>query len=454
MMTRVLVAGGGLAGLTAACALARRACDVIVIDARDRVGGRVLTARTGFHNKQHGELGADLIDADQDAIRDQCRRYGLSLTPILTGGFSRYVQDAKGRRRIHDIEPPQDEIAGQLGELIEAYTRAEQRWDGEVARAMARVSVDEWLRQVKAHRGWRSTVKALRGFFLADPDELSLLAYVDQLASWGQAAREGLFRIRGGNDRLARAMAHELGSRVRLGHELKEVAQGARGVRAAGRTTDGEAWRLYADFVVLALPATTLRDIRISPALPRRQREAIDTLRYGRATKALLQFDRVTWRRSRRSRGYGTDLPIGAVWDANEEQRGRSGMLTLLAGGSASAHVRRLIPSADTRRADLVRSAYRTIERELAWLNLERAHIIAATAHTWEDDRWSRGGYAFFDPGFDPGLREWLARPFGRCFFAGEHTSVKWQGYMNGAVESGLRAADEIRAKADKLLRS
>jgi monoamine oxidase len=64
----------------------------------------------------------------------------------------------------------------------------------------------------------------------------------------------------------------------------------------------------------------------------------------------------------------------------------------------------------------------------------------------WSSDPWSRGGYAFFDPGFDAALRPWLALPCGRLFFAGEHTSSKWQGYMNGAIESGRRAAAEIEA--------
>jgi monoamine oxidase len=67
---------------------------------------------------------------------------------------------------------------------------------------------------------------------------------------------------------------------------------------------------------------------------------------------------------------------------------------------------------------------------------------------TWERDPWARGGYAVFDPSFDPRLRAWLARPFERVLFAGEHTSDRWQGYMNGALESGLRAAAEVRALA------
>ena len=83
----------------------------------------------------------------------------------------------------------------------------------------------------------------------------------------------------------------------------------------------------------------------------------------------------------------------------------------------------------------------------LRWLG-KPADLLNALTVTWEDDPWSRGGYAIFDPAFDPALRDWLARPAGRIVFAGEQTSERWQGYMNGAVESGRRAAAEVRALA------
>jgi monoamine oxidase len=72
--------------------------------------------------------------------------------------------------------------------------------------------------------------------------------------------------------------------------------------------------------------------------------------------------------------------------------------------------------------------------------------VLGSRQIVWEHDPLARGGYAYFDPAFDPALRAWLARPAGHIFFAGEHTSIKWQGYMNGAVESGRRAAAEIAA--------
>jgi monoamine oxidase len=86
------------------------------------------------------------------------------------------------------------------------------------------------------------------------------------------------------------------------------------------------------------------------------------------------------------------------------------------------------------------------ILRELTWLDLRNTELIAWNSVSWENDPWSRGGYACFDTQFTPRLRPWLARPFGRVFFAGEHTSLRWQGYMNGAVETGLRAAEEVAA--------
>ena len=83
--------------------------------------------------------------------------------------------------------------------------------------------------------------------------------------------------------------------------------------------------------------------------------------------------------------------------------------------------------------------------RRIDWLGKPSA-VVTSHVVAWDHDPWARGGYAYFDPAFDPLWREWLARPAGRILFAGEHTSIKSQGYMNGAIESGLRAAAEISA--------
>jgi monoamine oxidase len=277
----------------------------------------------------------------------------------------------------------------------------------------------------------------MRGFFLADTDQLSLLALVDQFAEDGPPWGEKMFRVVGGNDRIASALAKPLGRRLRLGAALRAVTQSARGVRASLQTANGIG-QIEADYLICAMPSSTLRDVTFDPAMPDLQRDAIRTLKYGPATKTALQFDRATWRKRGKPRAFGTNFPIGAVWDGNEEQRGAGGILTLMAGGNASIDTKVLLASGGPQ----------SLVAQLDFLDLKNAHLSAWDSVSWEDDPWARGGYAYFHHQFNPAIREWLARPFQRVFFAGEHTSLKWQGYMNGAVESGLRASEEVTALA------
>lgn len=424
----VLISGAGLAGLTAARELTQKGAVVTVIDARDRVGGRVFTLREPFLRGEHAEAGADLIDESQTEICRLIADVGLRTARILPGGFTSVRHDRRigGKRAWKDL-------GKRLQPEVRAFCVSEQRWDGGVAEALARESVAEWLDRIRAPKPLKDVAVGLRGFFLADPAELSLLALADQFAEDGAPGSERMFRIVGGNDRLPVHLAKALGSKVRLQTILRRVTQTRDGVTAAlesnGRVEEGRF-----DYLVCAMPATTARDLVFEPALPDLQRQAMSSVKYGAATKTALQFDRAPWRKRGRPRAFGSPLPIGAVWDGNEEQRG--GILTLLAGGGASAATREMLAAEGPSR----------IVRELSWLNLKNTEMIAWASLSWEHERWSRGGYAFFDPQFPPSLRYSLARPFGRVFFAGEHTSLRWQGYMNGAVETGIRAAEEVAA--------
>lgn len=435
----VVIAGAGLAGLTASVELHQQGAQIFIFEARDRIGGRVWTMRDGFFDGQHAEAGGDLIDADQEAILRLAARLGLEPTPILRRGFSlvRQGQDSRPRVYIEQSRNAWAILAEQLEPWVREYCLADQRWDSVIAQAIARISVAERLDQIGAGEELRALVLGLRGFFLADPHDLSLLALVDQLASQAPG-RSKMYRIKGGNDRLASAIASLLGNRVQLRTTVLAASQTSDKVQVTVCTSDGEQSRIAADYLILAVPATTLRAISFNPPLPPPQQEAILRLQYGRATRTLLQFGHRFWRKRGRPKAFGTNLSIGAVWDGNEEQGGRKGILSLLAGASASEETRKLI--ADYGIEGFVQS--------LDWLGAAGASVLTSRMISWEDDPWVRGGYAVFDPAYDAALRYWLARPHGRILFAGEHTSFRWQGYMNGAVESGLRAAAEIRVLA------
>jgi len=433
----VLVAGGGLAGLSAAYDLMNVGAQVTVVEARDRVGGRVFTAREGFAESQHAEAGGDMIDEEQREIRNLAGELGIRLVRILRNGWGYARPDGQGRVRI--VSPNAalgwERLSVHLEPLARRYRLAERRWDSPITAEIARRSVAQWLDDVHADDDLRTTAVGLRGFFLADPDELSLLALVDQFSSDGAQVFGPMYRAEGGNDRIATTLAARLGDRVKLNTELVALSHRGRGVRATLRNARRTA-QLQADYAIFALPASLLRRIPITPALPVQQHDAISRLRYGRGTKTLLQFAKRFWRATGRPRAFGTSLSLGAVWDANEDQHGKHGILALLAGGSAS----------DATVDITAREGIAGVARALDWLGARGQDLVGWKQVAWENEPWSRGGYAVFDAAFEPTLRGWLAQPFGRLFFAGEHTSIRWQGYMNGAVESGRRAAAEVAA--------
>lgn len=426
---RVVIAGAGLAGLVAARCLRRAGADVTIFEARDRIGGRVFTMRQGFDGGQHAELGADLIEREQSHVLDLAKALKLDTVRILRNGWGFYG----GRRQKSNRNAPDtfERLAELLTPEIEAFRAADSRWDSAVAQDLAARSVADWVNTKRVDAQLAAAIRGLRGFYLADPENLSLLPLVEQFAEGETPGASTMFRIRDGNDALTSALARRAGAAIHMRSPILRIQQRRRSVSVA--VGGDHQQQLRADFVVCAVPATTLRKITFDPSLPDEQIEAIATLRYGPATKILLQFEKRFWKTLTGPSAYGSDRPTGAVWDANEQQSRAPGILTLLAGGRASREVRDIIDS----------GGWRALGRRLAWLG-RPSPLIAAASYTWELDEWSRGGYAVFSPQYDPTLRAWLARPAGRVVFAGEHTSTKWQGFMNGAVESGRRAAVEV----------
>jgi monoamine oxidase len=330
-------------------------------------------------------------------------------------------------------------IAAMLQSTLADFKLAEERWDSAVAARLGRISVWDWLEQQRAPAPLKAGMRGFRGFFLADPEDLSMLPLVEQFAESGAPGLAHLFRIPGGNDRLATGMATRLRGTLLRETVLRRVVQRGGGVTVTVDDRRGRRSELTAGYFVCALPASTAREVVFEPALPEPQHDAIAHLRYGCATRLLLQFDRRFWRKRGRPRAIGSDLPTGALWEGNEQQRGPRGILSFLAGGRASTALQDI----------LAREGEAGVISRIEWLG-KPSRLLTSRTIVWDDDPWARGGYAYFDPGFDPLWRAWLARPAGRIVFAGEHTSIKGQGYMNGAIETGLRAAAEISAIASQ----
>ena len=437
---RVVVAGAGLAGLAAAHELTTRGAAVHVFEARDRLGGRVWTLRDDPIAPFHIEAGGELIDDDHQALRALAAQLEVPLVRVLRRGFGLAMRGddvlgtRPGRLRVAASQQPAWRALGRaLAPATRAFTQSSLDWNSSTAAAIARYSLLDVTSLRPDAARLRGIADALRGFYLADPDRLSALVAVEEMAHGDNPGRMKMYRVDGGADRLVDALERRVRPAIRRRHTVRAIDQDGECVRVAVEGPDATTASVEAEYFVSTVPAPLVLDWTFLPGLPAVQRRALQALAYGRATKVGLRFDTPWWRHPHRPRAYGTNLATGAVWDAGEDQRGAA-LLTLLAGGSASTQLGQL----------LRREGIAGLIGTLGWLGRAPAALGEPRVVCWEDDPLARGGYAYFDASFDPSWRVQLSRAWGRVVFAGEHTSRQWQGYMNGAVESGQRAAAEI----------
>ena len=398
MSAQVLVAGAGLAGLAAARELQDRGFRATVIEARTRVGGRVMTVRDGFAAGQHAEGGADLIESDQSAVCEMARRLELRLIPILKNGMGFYGTSRHGRPARQSAFGAFQSIAEPLASLVRDYTLAERRWDGALARTLSARSVADWLRAAGSGRDRRdkevirARFRGFRGLFLADPEDLSLLALVDFFAGDPFGGDSRFLRVAGGNDTLATRLAASLVTRPILCAALRRIETRASGITATIQQPSGLT-TLDADFAIVTLPPPLVTQVEFDPPLPQPQADAYSEVRMGPAARVLLQFESRFWKRRRQPSLFASDLSTGAVWDGNEDQRqGRAGILSLLAGGRASRELSDLMSN----------DGPASVARRMAWLE---DYAASLTEHA---GRPTRGRVAATSPSILVSIH-WLA---------------------------------------------
>jgi monoamine oxidase len=322
---RVLVAGAGLAGLTAGLELHKAGADVLVLEARDRIGGRVWTIPEGFRDGQHAEAGGDLIEEAHEEIRDLGHRLGLQLVPVLRKGFGFIHQKPPGLplKPVGSITPLWTQLTALLRPWVETYELNEGRWDSPVIQALARTPVADWVAEANVKADIRAMIQGLRGFFLADPADLSLLALVEQVALGNPGQPKRFYRIKGGNSRLPNALAIRLGRRVKMNTMLRAVHQTARKVRVTITAATGGTGQFTADYLIIAVPATTLARITFTPPLPPLQRQAITMLRYGSRGQVSASVSETVLAYPEPSSSLWDELADRSLWEGNEEQAGR-----------------------------------------------------------------------------------------------------------------------------------
>ena len=241
------------------------------------------------------------------------------------------------------------------------------------------------------------------------------------------------YYIRGGTDLLPRAFAAKLSERIRYGAPVVGIEQDSNGVRVAYLHA-GARESIVADRVVCTVPFSVLRRIKVSPEFTPEKRRAVEEMPYTSVTRAYLQTSSKFWLEEGLTGAATTDLSNMLVFDGAPGQSPRRGIIEAYFAGPQA---RRL---ASMREPERVLSTLTLMEK--VHPRVRREFEVGATK-CWDEDEWARGAYACYKPGQMASLLPHVARPEGRIHFAGEHASSLF-GWMQGAIESGNRAAREI----------
>jgi monoamine oxidase len=445
----VVVIGAGLAGLAAADAVHEAGLDVLVLEARQRVGGRVHTIRD-FDEEQYAEGGAEFIDLDHSLMASYMRRFGLKRAPELRP----YDRAAFAGKVIPFGDAAHADLPDAVGRLLSASNLfsvdlRQHYFQPYRERLRAQYHGDEaQVRNALQHRSVLSCLEELN----ASPEEIAYLrmrlvpsegvelAHMSVLCldqgPWPEHYATLQYKIDGGNDLLPRRLAAQLADRVRLGCEVIAINQTAREAAVAFRRGQ-EQHVVQAPNVVVAVPVPALRQITFVPPLPPEKTTALAAVSYAPVLKVQCAFAERFWERQGWNGNLATDLPL-RVWHATERQPGTGGILTCYLTGSPTQRLQQL--SQETLLVMLLRelepligSGKRTLER-----------LITVD---WMRDAYAGGGWIVYPLQSNDDLRTILGQPHGHCFFAGEHLASAYGTTMEGALHSGHEAARMLLAR-------
>jgi monoamine oxidase len=443
---KVAVVGAGLAGLRAATILVKRGIDVQVYEGSARAGGRVLSAPDMLVRGAVAELGGEFIDSTHADMLSLAQAYGLDVVDLESLPNADHVEVLFFDGRRYSQRDLDREIAALIPEFrrdIALLPRDLASIRGHEAARFDAMSIESYFASIGL-TGWLRAFLDVaftteNGLELNEQSALNFLTMISpDLSDHGfrqYGDSDERYRIREGSQRLTDRMAAGISTRLHTSHELMQLRQTSSGYTLTFRK-DTSYVELEADMVVLALPFSVLRNVDMKVALPPAHKAMIKDLRYGTNSKVFIGFAERFWHRTRENGVSYSDLPTQVSWENTMLRDSPSGGFTIFNGGAGSRFM-----SAHTK--DEIERICMDSIRAIWPQSVDVEHGPVRT-YDWAKHPYSKGSYSSF------GVDQWsqfygvAARNVGNLYFAGEHVSERFRGYMNGAAMTGRIAAENI----------
>jgi monoamine oxidase len=446
---RIIIAGAGLSGLAAALTLVEHGHDVTVLEARDRPGGRIMTARQAFRGGHFAELGAARVPSIHAVTLGYIDRFGLPLEAFQPSVGGEDVLSFRGKAYRHPrgknfdssklpLEVTATERQRGLRNVLQDMTQPILMSMRDIATpefpSLALRQHDINVSEMCERDGISLDVFAGQavGMFEPKTDRASSLGRLRILPMLLNS--RAVWRIPGGMDRLPSAMAGALGERVHYDSPVVSVKQTGAGVSVVA-VEGGRERTFQGDYLIWAAPLPPLGRVAIDPPLSPGKRRAIDEAYFSAVTRVAVQVKSRFWETSGLS-GYGASDDPMELWHTTFDKPGPEGMLVAYFKHDGARALGAAPP--ETRVAQ-------GLERIGRLLPGVEAHVIGSAVKVWAEDPWAGGAYLQFLPGQLYDLKPHFSTREGRIHFAGDHTSYL-PGWMQGALMSGERVAADIRA--------
>lgn len=449
--TRIVIVGGGMAGLNTAYKLQKAGLTAKIFEGADRTGGRMFTATNLMAEGITTELGGEFIDSTHEEMLALMDEFGLerldtqspehgSLAPETYFINGRHYTQAQAARAFAPLAAKILADYDALGDVDYANEGGGTKFDRmSVAQYFDLIGATGWLRElldvayVTEYGMDAGDQSALNFIFLIGSGDLE---DTSTLSLFGESDER--YKVKGGNQRVVDELAKRLDPQIHRRHRLEAIRSRGNGYTLTFQTGSGSVDE-EADIAVLAIPFTLLREVRMDVELPDLKKKAIQELGYGANAKVFVGFNTRPWQ----ARGYSgtvySDEMFQLAWDSSFMQPGKAGALTLYSGGKLA------LAAGDGSAEAAAERLMRGIER--AFPGTTAARNGKVSRFHWPTFPWTKAAYACYKPGQWTTIAGAEGLPVGNLFFAGEHCSYDFQGYMNGAAQSGADTAKAVMSK-------